>query len=295
MAHTAKEAGHQVFLLFFEDLFFSNEESIHFRMYDFISELEDNSCYIKHFSLEREEYVELFEEDTIHMRLDPPFNLKYLQTLWLLNGLQERGIRITNSSRGILSYNEKIMAYSRDLGITSWVGSDVDHAKDFIQRMLDDGQSSFIFKPLDLFQGLGVEKIEFLDSTEQEVESFFLGKAEEFNGPVVIQPFMSEVETGEIRTVFYRGAELGSILKVPPKGEFLANIAQGATYDKTELSEDVFYKCEKIAIELNNQGVELVAFDVLAGAISEVNITCPGLLVELSQAYQENLTRGFFS
>ena len=69
----------------------------------------------------------------------------------------------------------------------------------------------------------------------------------------------------------------------------MANIAQGATFEKTELSTRVKNKCDAMACFLNERGVPWVAFDVLAGKISEANTTCPGLLVEVSKAYEENL------
>ena len=105
---------------------------------------------------------------------------------------------------------------------------------------------------------------------------------------------MEEVANGEIRSIFYKGKELGSILKIPPAGEFLANIARGAAYNKIVLDDNIAKKCGDLASELEEKGVSLVAFDVLAGHVSEVNITCPGLLVEVSNAYNKNLAIPFF-
>jgi glutathione synthase len=36
-------------------------------------------------------------------------------------------------------------------------------------------------------------------------------------------------------------------------------------------------------------GVDWLAFDILGDANTEVNITCPGLLVEVSYAHKKNL------
>ncbi len=48
-------------------------------------------------------------------------------------------------------------------------------------------------------------------------------------------------------------------------------------------------RCEAIVKELASHGVDWVAFDILSDSISEVNITCPGLLVEVSYAMKKNL------
>jgi glutathione synthase len=105
----------------------------------------------------------------------------------------------------------------------------------------------------------------------------------------LVQPFIKKVLEGEIRSIYYSGQGVGSIIKVPPKGSYLANIAQGATFEKVELSKAEKTKCDEFSIELLKQGVPWVAFDILDEKISEANTTCPGLLVEVSKAYRCNL------
>ena len=111
----------------------------------------------------------------------------------------------------------------------------------------------------------------------------------EYSGPIIVQPFITEVSMGEIRAIFYKNREIGSIIKVPPKGKFLANIAQGATFEAVALKDQVKKDCENMCIDLTAQGVDLVSFDILNDVISEANVTCPGLLVETSFAHKKNL------
>jgi glutathione synthase len=111
----------------------------------------------------------------------------------------------------------------------------------------------------------------------------------ELKGPVIVQPFLEAVTQGELRSLYFKGKELGTILKTPKKGEFLSNIAQGATFHAVELTDSVRAECEAIVRELLDYGVDWVAFDILGDAVQEVNITCPGLLVEVSYALKKNL------
>ena len=83
----------------------------------------------------------------------------------------------------------------------------------------------------------------------------------------------------------------GNILKIPKQGEFLANIARGAHYEIVELTTKQSQACQRISKELLHKGINLIAFDILGNYISEVNITCPGLLVEVSSAYKMNLAQ----
>ncbi len=137
---------------------------------------------------------------------------------------------------------------------------------------------------MDLYSGLGVEKLTF-----NHWEKRFEEKVVELQGPVIVQPFVEAVMKGEIRSVYFKGVEIGTILKTPKDGEFLSNIAQGASFWAEPLSDLAKSRTEPIVKELMQYGVDWVAFDILADAISEVNITCPGLLVEVSYAYQKNL------
>ena len=113
--------------------------------------------------------------------------------------------------------------------------------------------------------------------------------------PIVVQPFDEKVKSGEIRSLFFNGKEMGTILKVPPEGDFLANIAQGASYSQYELNSPLKKICKEITSNLKKEGVYFVAFDIIGNCISEVNITCPGLMVEVSEACKENLAQRIVS
>ena len=55
---------------------------------------------------------------------------------------------------------------------------------------------------------------------------------DEFKGAVVVQPFQERIHEGEVRSIFFNGNHIGSIKKTPIKGSYLANIAQGASFEK---------------------------------------------------------------
>jgi glutathione synthase len=100
---------------------------------------------------------------------------------------------------------------------------------------------------------------------------------------------MKEVLKGEHRSLYFRGEHLGTIIKIPPQGDFLTNIAQGATYEESELSPKLQKLCHDISKDLEKDGIDFTAFDVLGDKITEMNITCPGLIVEVSYACKKNI------
>ncbi len=286
MALTLKSLGKEVYLLFEKDFYIVNTDELKYQVYKFEGEILEN-FYVENFKVTESLEINFDSTTTVHMRIDPPYDSRYQRYLWMLDFLQKRGVSVTNNPLGIMKYNEKLAAYIRPSSIPSFVGVATDRAMNFINFM---GNSDFIFKPLDLFQGIGVKKVKNDKNIKKEIEKTI----SEYEGPIVIQPFVEEVALGEIRSVFFQGREIGTIIKVPKKGEYLANIARGATYQAIKLDPHVKAECDEICQEMLNDGIELIAFDILKGAISEVNITCPGLLVEVSSAENRNLCLEIF-
>mgnify|MGYP003688472827 CR=1 FL=1 len=287
LALTLQQSGHDVFVFFESDFAYNNRSKTKVVATKFTGSIDKETSYINDFKLTDKVECELHHYDTLHMRLDPPFDARYLRVLWMLIAWQEQsGIKVVNSPRGIALHNEKLAAYAREKSLHSFVGASLSGFESYLLELKKQGVEQLILKPLDLYQGYGVEKVAMSDAP-----TAFVRKVKEAGGALVAQPFDSSVLEGEIRSIYWKGRELGTILKVPPKGQFLANIAQGATFSKHELSADLKKECEDICLELHRDGVDWIAFDILGDNISEVNITCPGLLVEVSKAMGENLAK----
>lgn len=284
LALTLKNRGEDVLFLFEEDFFVQNSGEMSFDCYEFSGRIEDD-FYISDFAIGNKKKVQMKEGITLHMRIDPPYDSRYQRYLWMQQFLENYGVQVANNPLGIMKNNEKLEAYKRDNSLESYVGASVSGAVSFVEHLKSEGVEDLILKPLDLYQGIGVEKVK----ADENFAEVFMNKSREFFGPVVVQPFDSSVVTGEIRSIYYKAVELGTILKTPKAGEFLANIAQGAKFVRYEMDKSLKDECHEICKDLMNDGVDLVAFDILGGKISEVNVTCPGLLVEVSKAMEENL------
>lgn len=288
LALALKEKGESVYILFEEDFYYQNKIEQKFSLYDFTGSFGPDEITIKDFELTKSS-LHLFDSgDIFHMRLDPPFDGRYLRYLWILKSFKARGLKVINDPEGIMLFNEKLYALEQEESVTSYIGSSIKAFENFIQELKTNNVVDLIFKPLDLYQGIGVKKYSIEDV---KLTGIFEKTIEEYAGPVVVQPFIKEVEMGEVRSLYYDGVELGSILKVPAKGDYLANIAAGATYEAHSIDSHTQKICEKICKEMTSYGVPWLAFDILGGNISEVNITCPGLLVEVSKAHNTNLSK----
>lgn len=283
LALAMQKRGIECYVLFEKDFAIHNQGTQKLRVHSFKGTLKEDQIYLASFETTGEKVIELNNSDVLHMRLDPPFDSRYLRILWMLDHLVSMGIKVMNDPRGIMNFNEKLYAYRSNGATPSYVGSSLKLAQQFVQH-LDPKPSALILKPMDLYSGLGVEKLS-LNAWEKRFEE----KVVELQGPVIVQPFLEAVAQGEIRSLYFKGKELGTILKTPKDGEFLSNIAQGATFHAEPLTPKTRAQCEAIVKELMDFGVDWVAFDILGDAVQEVNITCPGLLVEVSYAHKKNL------
>lgn len=283
LALSLKKRGIETYLFFENDFAIHNQGLQKLMVHDFAGTFKTDGFYMESFHQTDAKEIELNTEDIIHMRLDPPFDSRYQRILWMLDHLVQQGIEVINNPRGTMLFNEKLYAYRTKGAVPSFVGSNVKLAAQFVSS-IQPAPQHIILKPLDLYSGIGVEKWPVHGWEERFVE-----KVNELNGPVIIQPFIEAVSKGEVRSIYFKGHELGSILKTPKDGEFLSNIAQGATFGAFQLSKASRESCEEIARELAQYGVDWIAFDILGDVIQEVNITCPGLLVEVSYALKKNL------
>lgn len=287
LASEFKKKGIETYLLFEKDFYIRNDEKIHLEVYDFDFEFLEDGYYLKSLLLKNPKDYIIGALDTIHMRIDPPYDTRYQRYLWMLDFISNHsGANVVNNPLKIMKYNEKLVALT-DLKASheSFIGSSESGFKMFIESLKKMNFKSVILKPLDLYSGIGVEKADIDD----QLLAKFHKKVKDFHGAIVCQPFIEDVYNGEIRSIYMDGVEIGSIIKKPNKGEYLANIAQGAKFEAIELDQNLKNICDQKAQELYRDDVRLIAFDILGGKINEINITCPGLIVEVSYAHKKNL------
>lgn len=285
LAATLQNLGHKTFVVFTKDLYFSNTEEILLKTYSFEAKLSHEAGYLESFTLKEELETKINSNSCLHFRVDPPFDTRYLRFLLILRGLKVKtGVKVINDPESLCFLNEKMIAYEYENALPSYVGSGETSFLSFCEEIKGLGYTNMVLKPLDLYQGIGVEKCSI-----ENALNVFKRKIDELSGAIVAQPFMKEVEQGEKRAIYFAGKFIGAILKKPSTDDFLTNIAQGATFEKCSLTEKEEQACMGIIKQLDIDKVPWVAFDILGEVVQEANITCPGLLNEVSNAHNKNL------
>lgn len=214
--------------------------------------------------------------NALHMRKDPPFDMDYIACTWMLSEAGKHS-KIYNNPESLRGMNEKLGIFEFpehcDHGLMS---SDIDQIISFIEGQAD---GDAILKPLDLFGGRGVQR---LDTKKDSIDKIRKILAEETQGgaaPRLIQPFNSGIFEGEVRAFTCFGEEISWCLKVPANGEYLANTRMGATLEAYTPSKNELDMILEISQKLQSFGVEFVGYDIIGGVVSEINITSPRLLL----------------
>jgi len=226
--------------------------------------------------------------DLVFIRKNPPFNEGYLKLCWL-TAAYEGKIRISNKPSLLARYHEKILqleALARgyldqnDI-ISTGIPETIEDAVSYVQSLTED---QIVIKPWLGFGGREislVSKKNFLSEPAKWLSS---------NKRWIIQPFDQRVEEqGDRRVMFIGGRYAGDFIRMPQKGNFISNLAQGGEAQSKELNEKERTVISKLEKFLSLLGIEFAGADFIAGRVNEVNITSPTGLASFERLYQKDL------
>lgn len=222
----------------------------------------------------RKEAKPLGQYDLILMRKEPPYDLAFHYATQLLS---LAGTRVVNSPSSLRDFNEKLIAlhFIKYMPPTL-VSSDPQVVVDFVAR-----HGTCVIKSLDSFQGKSVKKIEASD--QALVTSFTEGGKQ----PVMVQAFLENVSQGDKRVMLLGDRFLGAVIRRPKKG-YHANFGNSDAL-RTELT----LKEQKIIAEVGpwllQHGIHFTGLDLIDEQLTEINITCPTGIVQISALEGRNL------
>ena len=99
--------------------------------------------------------------------------------------------------------------------------------------------------------------------------------------PFMVQAFLPDVSKGDKRIVLVDGKPAGGVNRLPKAGEIRSNLAVGGKGAATELTPRELEICAKIGPELAKRGLVFVGIDVIAGYLTEINVTSPTGIVAI--------------
>lgn len=220
-----------------------------------------------HFSLGESSRVNLASFDVILLRQDPPFDLAYISTTHMLERIHPKTL-VVNDPAHVRNAPEKVMVMEfTDLMPPTLISRDLDEIKGF---RVEHGD--VVMKPLYGHGGGAVFRLTREDLNFGSLYDLF---AVTFREPWVIQKFIPEVKAGDKRILLVDGEFAGAVNRVPAPDDLRSNMVRGGAAQATDLSPREREICARLGPELRKRGLLFVGIDVIAGNLTEINVTSP--------------------
>ncbi len=215
--------------------------------------------------------------DAVLMRKDPPFDMEYVTSTWLLELAEKQGARIFNKPQAIRDHSEKLAIGQFPQFITpTLVTRDAGRIRAFHAEHQD-----IIVKPLDGMGGMGIFRV--------GADAMNLGAIVETLGDngartLMVQRYIPAIKEGDKRILLIGGKPVPySLARIPQGSEIRGNLAAGGLGRAQELSARDREIAETLAPGLWKQGLLLVGLDVIGDYLTEVNVTSPTCFQEITE------------
>jgi glutathione synthase len=221
----------------------------------------------------------LAELDVVLMRKDPPFNMDYIYSTYLLEQAQREGTLIVNDPRSLRDCNEKLFATQFPQCCPDLlVASDARQLRKFHATHKD-----VILKPLDGMGGSSIFRVQEGDANLSVIiETLTQGGKQQ----IMAQKYLPEIKAGDKRILMIDGEPVPySLARIPAQGESRGNLAAGGSGVAQELSDRDRWICEQVGPTLREKGLLFVGLDVIGDYLTEINVTSPTCVREIDRAY----------
>lgn len=231
------------------------------------------------FTFHEEQELLLGKLDVILMRKDPPFDMEFVYTTYILEKAEAAGVLVINRPRSLRDANEKLFTLSFPQCCPPTL---VSREAERIKRFLVD-ERDIIVKPLDTMGGSSVFRLCFNDPNTNVILEILTDRGRRF---IMAQRYLPEIISGDKRILLVNGEPIPyALARIPASGETRANLAAGGRGEGVELNERDRWICAQVGPTLQEMGLLFVGLDVIGDYITEINVTSPTCARELDALY----------
>lgn len=274
MLWAAAKRGYELFYAQQEDLFIENG-----RAYGQLRSLQVFEDYQKWHQLGEMQSLDLAQMDVILMRKDPPFDMRFIYSTYILERAEQAGVLVVNKPQSLRDCNEKLFATQfAHCMVPTLVSSQMSRIREFIAQHQD-----VIVKPLDGMGGTGIFR---LQDNGLNIGATLETLTDNGTLPIMAQRYIPEIIKGDKRILLIDGEPVPYCLaRVPPQGETRGNLAAGGTGVPQLLSPRDYWLASQVGQELKKRGLLFVGLDVIGGYITEINVTSPTCIREIDARF----------
>jgi len=278
MMRVAQEAGHHLWfcqsknVLWKDDLVIADCQSLVIK-----------PSSITWFKLGGVESKVLKSFSAVLMRTDPPFDIEYLNTTWILSAAVRQGAKVFNEPSAVRDHSEKLsITEFPELIPPTLVTRELSAVEKFHQTHRD-----IVIKPLDGMGGMGVFRV---GTDGLNLASIVETLGENGARTLMVQRFLPEIAQGDKRVLLIGGEVVPfALARIPQGSEIRGNLAAGGKGVAMPLTDTEKRVAEKLAPVLNQRGLFLVGLDLIGGYLTEINVTSPTCFVEITNQTEFNV------
>lgn len=231
----------------------------------------------------------LGELDVILMRKDPPFDMEYIYTTYLLGRAEEAGCLVVNRTNSLRDVSEKAYTmWFADCCPPTLITRSMAEMRSFLADL-----GSIVVKPLDGMGGRSIFVVHAGDPNSNVIFETITRSGTRF---AMAQKYVKEIaEGGDKRILLIDGEPYPHVLaRIPAPGDNRGNLAVGARAEGRELSERDRWICEQVGPVLKKKGIVFAGLDVIGDYLTEINVTSPTGIRELERFFGDNIAGRLF-
>ena len=226
----------------------------------------------------------LDELDVVLMRKDPPFDMEYIYTTYLLERAETAGVLVVNKPQSLRDANEKLFITWFPQCIPPTI---VTRQANHIRHFLDE-HKDIILKPP---EGMGGTSVFRLRQDDPNINVIIETITRHGTCFIIAQRFIPDISNGDKRILVVNGEAVPyALARIPPPGETRGNLAIGGTGIGVELTERDRWICAQVGPTLREKGLMFVGLDVIGDYLTEINVTSPTCIRELDAIYTLNIS-----
>ena len=247
--------------------------------------------YIK-FNYSNNNFFKVMSKQTLNLskckylliRQDPPFNLEYISTTYILDKIKNK-VKIVNNPTSIRNISEKLYStlFQKFMPNTIFT-KDISEINKFFSK-----NKKIIIKPIHSFGGNDIHLID--KKINKKMILIFIKK----HGHIMCQKFLPKIKFGDKRVFLINGKICGAISRIPKKGSFLSNMSKGAIPIAAKLSKTEIKISKLIAKDLKKNDIYFSGIDFIDQKLNgDINVTSPTGLKTFYDLTNINLAKVFW-
>jgi glutathione synthase len=235
------------------------------------------------YQFESTQTLPLSQLDAILMRKDPPFDMEFIYSTYLLEQAQQAGVLIVNNPQSLRDANEKLF--------TAWFPQCCPKTlvtrKAHLIRQFQQQYGDIILKPLDGMGGASIFRVKPNDPNFSVIIETLTNHGKT---SIMVQKFIPDITEGDKRILMINGEPVPyALARIPAQGETRGNLAAGGRAEGRPLSEHDQWICQQVGPKLREKGLLFVGLDVIGNYLTEINVTSPTCIRELDSQFSLNI------